>query len=104
MGNEYKLTPYRFGPVSMCKGIKESEYMYPVMHPYTNFPPLKSCDFVNGYTYYIKNYLPDISKFPPVVSSGDYMADCKILQNEEFAQGFQAYLQLFNIPSAGIQI
>jgi hypothetical protein len=100
-GNEYRLTPYKVGPNNFCKSMADSELIYPDLHAHTNFLPIKSCDFKNGYSYFIKNYLPDLSKVPPVMSSGDYMAECNISRADTFIQGFRAYIQIYNFPSIG---
>jgi hypothetical protein len=99
-GNEYKLTPYKMGPTNICKMIKEEELFYAKFHDHTNFPPLKTCDFKKEVKYYVKNYLPDLSKVPPVFESGDYMVECKILRGEELIQGTITYSQIYNIASA----
>ncbi|CAG9801676.1 unnamed protein product [Chironomus riparius] len=100
-GNEYRLTPYKVARTNLCKGMAEDEYFYPAFHTFTNFPPVKTCAFKNGFTYFIKNYLPDLSKIPPVIGSGDYMLECKIFKGEEFIQGFKTYAQVYNIPNSG---
>ena len=100
-GNEYRLTPYKHHRTNVCKGLREDQFFYPAFHASTNFPPLGTCDFKNGFTYFIKNYLPDLSKVPPVFQSGDYMLECKLYRGEEFIQGFQTYSQIYNIASIG---
>ncbi|KAL7026592.1 hypothetical protein ACKWTF_005093 [Chironomus riparius] len=100
-GNEYRLTPFKVARTNLCKGMAEDEYFYPAFHTFTNFPPVKTCAFKNGFTYFIKNYLPDLSKIPPVIGSGDYMLECKIFKGEEFIQGFKTYAQVYNIPNSG---
>lgn len=77
------------------------DYFYPEFHAHTNFPPIKSCDFKSGTIYYVKNYMPEISKIPPVMASGDYMLECKIFKGDEFIQGFRTYVQIYNIASVG---
>ena len=101
-GNEYKLTPYKKSSENVCKMIKDDELFYPAFHAHTeNFPPLGSCDFTKGIVYNVKNYLPDLSKVPPVFQSGDYMVECNGYRGEEFIQGFKIYAQVYNIASAG---
>ncbi|KAL7026591.1 hypothetical protein ACKWTF_005092 [Chironomus riparius] len=101
-GNDYKLTPYKMGPANICKLIKDDDFFYAGFHKHTDFPPLKTCDFKKGVKYNIKNYLPDMSKVPPVFESGDYMVECKISKGGEFIQGTVTYSQMYNIASAGL--
>jgi len=86
--------------MNICKWLKEDELFYAGFHKFTDFPPLKSCDFKKGASYYIKNYLPDLTKVPPVFESGDYKVECKIYKAGEFIQGTITYSQMYNIASA----
>jgi hypothetical protein len=100
MGNEYKMTPYKVGPISICEIIKKDEFYYPGIHAASeNFPPLETCDFKKGQIYSIKNYLPNLERVPPVISSGDYMIDCQVSREKELIQGVKVYAQIFNIMS-----
>lgn len=99
-GNEYKLTPYKYGPNNICDAVKKDELFFPSIHASsTNFPPLGTCDFTKGTIYEIINFLPNLDKVPPVFQSGDYMVECKIFKGDEIIQGLKVYAQLYNIAS-----
>ncbi|KAG5684484.1 hypothetical protein PVAND_013716 [Polypedilum vanderplanki] len=99
-GNEYKLLPYKFGPKNLCSFVVEEELFYPAFLETTkNFPPLGTCDFKKG-KYEFENYMPDLSKVPPVFESGDYMVECQALKNKELINGYKIYGQVFNYADA----
>lgn len=63
-----------------------------------NFPVI----FINEIpgNYYVNNYIPDLSKIPPVLESGDYMIECKVFDKDgKFLNGLQTYGQMIFLPS-----
>jgi len=101
MGNEYKLLPYKLGPTNVCNLLKDEKMFYPeVLAHGENFPPLGTCDFKTG-TIIIKDYLPDLSKVPPVFESGDYQLECNVIRGGEIIQGLKFFGQVYNIKDAG---
>lgn len=101
MGNVFKLLPYKLGPTNVCNLLKDEKMFYPdVVAHGENFPPLGTCDFKTG-TIIIKDYLPDLSKVPPVFESGDYQLECKALRGGEIIQGLKFFGQVYNIKDAG---
>lgn len=101
MGNEYKLLPYKLGPTNICGLLKDEKMFYPeiVAHG-ENFPPVGTCDFKTG-TLILKDYLPDLSKVPPVFESGDYQLECNVIKGKEIIQGLKFFGQVYNIKDAG---
>lgn len=83
--------PFKYGPKTACSLTHEGKVFYPEFHTYTNFPPIPSCEFKKGIAYTINNYIPDLSKVPPVFESGDYAMEAQGFKNDEFINGFRVY-------------
>jgi hypothetical protein len=99
-GNAYKLTPYKYGPKKLCDFVKDEEFFYADLHKKSrNFPPIGSCDFKKG-SYEVDNYMPDLSKLPPVFESGDYMVECQGKKNDEIINGYKLFAQIHNYANA----
>lgn len=89
-GNDYKLTPFKLGPMNFCEFIKGEEMLYPDIEAVSDFPDVNTCPWPAA-TYHIFGYQPDLSKIPPVIENGDYMVECQLLQGEEILQGFKIF-------------
>lgn len=87
-GNDYKMMPYKFGPLPLCDFIKNEKYIYPDLVKVSTLPPGDNCDWKIG-TYTINDYYSDIKIFPSVLQSGDYMVTSIILKNGELMNGFK---------------
>lgn len=95
-GNDYKMMPYKFGPLPFCDFIKKEKYVYPDLVKSSTLPPGDNCDWKIG-TYAINDYYPDIKNFPPVLQSGDYMVTISIMKNGELMNGFKVMGSLNHI-------
>lgn len=95
-GNDYKRMPYKYGPHNLCIAIEQEEFFYKELSEYTNFPEFPNCEFSPG-IYHINDYLPDVSKLPPIFESGDYKLEVRIEQGEELINGFEIEVEIINI-------
>lgn len=48
------------------------------------------------YSFGVDGWMPDITKFPPVLSSGDYMVEGKLFDGDRLAQGGRIYANALN--------
>lgn len=96
-GNDYKLMPYKIGPAPVCKFIDGEKLLYPDFQKKTDFPDLGVCPWP-ARVYHINGWNPDLENLPPIVDTGDYMVECKLLREEEVLQGMQIYGSVLNIP------
>lgn len=52
---------------------------------------------------FVDGWFPDMSKFPPVLKSGDYMVDIRYISSEgELLQGWKMYGHAINIQGKKI--
>jgi Protein of unknown function (DUF1091) len=88
--------PYRMAG-QLCDMINGDIYFYEQAHKMSNFPPIGTCPWPKG-NYWIHNYIPDISKFPPIMESGDYMGECKFYdKNGTYLNASRTYIQIIHI-------
>lgn len=93
-GGEYRKTAYTFKSKA-CDAIEVDEAFWPSLAAAVEPTfPLK-CDLPAG-TYTFNGYLPDTSKLPPVVRSGDYMSKVKLTRNGEILQITECYFHIIN--------
>lgn len=94
-GNEYKRMAYKFGPKSFCEFFRNEKMFYPDFQSATDLPELGTCPFP-ARKYHINGWQPNLSMVPPVFESGDYMAECQLIQDEEVVQGIKGFATVLN--------
>lgn len=99
-GNDYKLLPYKVGPQNFCEFIESEKLLYPEVLDVSDFPPLGTCPWPKG-ELKIHGYEPDLSKIPPVIDTGDYMVECKLLSDGEMVQGMKIFGSVLNMAPMG---
>jgi hypothetical protein len=94
-GGEYRKTVYAVKG-NTCDIVASDKVFYPsfanAMEP--SFP-LK-CNIPAG-KYYVNGYWPDMSDIPPVLRSGDYLADIQLLRDGKLLQGSKVQFHIINL-------
>lgn len=96
-GNDYKLMPYKVGPMDFCKFLESEKMFYPEIKAVSDFPDIENCPWPPN-TYHINGYHPDLSKVPPIADSGDYMIECQIKRGDEIINGMKVFGSVLNKP------
>jgi hypothetical protein len=95
-GNAYKLLPFKLGPKKFCEFLQSETLLYPEFQITTDLPPVSVCPWP-AKTYHLHGYHPDLSKLPPFLDTGDYMLECRILQDEKILNGIQVFASVLKL-------
>lgn len=95
-GNDYKLLPYKVGPLKFCDLLESEKMFYPEIQLVSDFPDIETCPWP-AKTYTISGYQPDLSKIPPVADTGDYMVECQFKRGDNIVNGIKVYASVLNM-------
>lgn len=97
-GYEYRPTPYKIKN-KLCDIIRDEKVFYPTLLDVTDAP--RSCPIPPG-EYKSHGYTNNFEDLPPVLESGEYMAQISFIRNEEVLNGAKVYVTLVNKAPIGV--
>ncbi|CAO1407950.1 unnamed protein product [Diamesa serratosioi] len=94
-GNEYKKTPYKIGPKKFCDFLRDEKMFYPDIRAVSDFPSPETCPWPSN-IYHLFGYSAQLSKVPPIFSTGDYMVLVYLEKEGKLQNGYRIYGTLSN--------